>query len=143
MEINKIKQAAEIAKARTSDKRWLAAIDKAVDALTNGKWIVTELVNCHVITSASGETYKVTEKICQCGSYFYNRPCAHRAAVRLLKLAESLEEIGIRQPPPEASAIETAEAVATKAATSRITRSIERDRTGVQYVAVYCDDWAI
>jgi hypothetical protein len=123
-----LKQAAETAKAKTSDKRWINAIDKAVDALTNAKWIVTELANCHVITSASGETYKVTEKICQCKSFFYDRPCAHRAAVRLLTLAESIET-------------ETTPKVVS--CPPRITRSIERDRTGVKVVAVRCDGWLI
>jgi hypothetical protein len=43
MEINKIKKAAEIAKTRTNDKRWLAAIDKAVAGVESGWWIITEL----------------------------------------------------------------------------------------------------
>jgi hypothetical protein len=46
----------EPAKAKTNDQRWLNAIDKASDAILNGMWTVTELMNSCLITTASGET---------------------------------------------------------------------------------------
>jgi hypothetical protein len=114
----------ETAKAKAAgNKRWIAAIDKAADALLNGKWIVTELANCLVVTSASEKTYKVTEKICQCSSYFYNRPCAHRAGVRLVNLYNEVADKTTASP--------------------RVVRSTESDRTGVKCVVVRCDGWMI
>jgi len=89
MNINKAKFNEVVASAKAkagSNKRWVAAIDKAADAILDGKWVITELRNCLLITSASEKTYHVTENICQCESFFYNKPCAHRAAARLLSL---------------------------------------------------------
>lgn len=44
MNIQDIIEAVEIAKAKTNNKRWQAAIDKAVAGVQGG-WIVTELAN--------------------------------------------------------------------------------------------------
>jgi hypothetical protein len=41
--IQKFNEVAEAAKARTSDKRWQNAIDKAVAGVTSGWWVITEL----------------------------------------------------------------------------------------------------
>src|SRR5262245_48548679 len=88
MEINKIKQAAEIAKARTSDKRWLSAIDKAVAGAEH--WIVTELPTCLAITTESGKTY-FANGVCQCEAYKRSTACKHRALYRLTVIAAEIE----------------------------------------------------
>jgi hypothetical protein len=129
MEINKIKKAAEIAKSRTSDKRWLAAIDKAVAGVESGGWIITELQNCIVVTTEGGKTYRANEKHYHCESFFHDKPCKHRSLYRLLTLAESTET-------------EADQAPASRPA-PRIVRSVEQDFRGNRYKVVKCDGWAI
>ena len=104
MNINKIKAAAKIARTRTSDKRWLAAIDKAVAGIESGWWIVTELQNSLAITTETGKTY-FANGICQCEAYKNRMPCKHRALHRLNAIAEE-------------TAPDAVEVVATKGATS-------------------------
>src|SRR5262249_22679277 len=77
MEINKIKKAAEIAKTRTNDKRCVAAIDKAVAGVEDGKWIVTELAHCLAITTEFENTYRANDKRCQCESFFHDHARKH------------------------------------------------------------------
>jgi hypothetical protein len=89
MEINKIKQAAEIAKTRTSDKRWIAAIDKAVAGVENG-WIVTELAHGIMVTTEAG-TY-LANGACQCKAFAHGQACKHRALARLVEIASTIEE---------------------------------------------------
>jgi len=121
----KLNAAAEVAKAKTANKRWINAINAAVKGLTSGKWIVTELTNCLVITTETSEkTYRVTEKICQCESFFHDQPCRHRAAVHLLQMMETADKT-VSRPAP------------------RIVRSVESDRTGVKFAVVRCDGWMI
>jgi hypothetical protein len=91
MNIIKIKQAAEIAKARTSDKRWLAAIDKAVAGVESGWWIVTELATCLAITTETGKTYFANGE-CQCEAYRHSQACKHRSLYRLYAIAAEIEE---------------------------------------------------
>jgi hypothetical protein len=85
LEPKKFNETVNAAKAKTNNKRWLAAIDKAADALLNGKWIVTELFYCLVVTTESGKTYRANGH-CQCEAFFHNQPCRHRAAARLIDL---------------------------------------------------------
>ena len=89
--INNLKKAAEIAKSRTNDKRWLAAIDKAVAGVENGGWIVTELSNCLAITTETGNTY-FANGVCQCEAYQHSTACKHRACYRLYQIAAEIEE---------------------------------------------------
>src|SRR5215468_9130745 len=79
-----INAAAEIARARTNDRRWLNAIDKAVAGHSN--WIITELATCLAITTESGETY-FANGICQCKAYEFGQACRHRALYRLYAIA--------------------------------------------------------
>jgi hypothetical protein len=125
MEINNKAQFNKVvadAKAKAAgNKRWIAAIDKAADALLNGKWVVTELQHCYVFTTESGKTYRANG-VCQCDAFFHNQPCKHRAGARLLALY----------------------AEAVKAAAPRLTvRTVEQDRTGVKYAVTYYDGWSI
>src|SRR5262245_54827811 len=72
------------AKAKAAgNTRWLNAINKAVEGLRGG-WIVTELANCLLITTESGETYRANG-VCQCKAFSLNQPCKHRAAAQIVK----------------------------------------------------------
>ena len=74
------------AKAKAAgNKRWTNAIDKAADAITGGKWVITELSHCYAITTESGKTYFANGH-CQCEAFFRDQPCKHRAAARLLEI---------------------------------------------------------
>jgi hypothetical protein len=90
MDINKIKKAAEIAKSKTSDKRWIAAIDKAVAGVESGWWIVTELAHGVAVTTECGNTYFANGS-CQCKAFTNGQPCKHRALARLVEIASTIE----------------------------------------------------
>jgi hypothetical protein len=125
MTINKAKfeRVVQEAKAKTDNKRWIAAIEKAADAILNGKWVVTQLFHCWVFTTQSGKTYRANG-VCQCEAFFRDQPCKHRAGARLLNLYQEMEAAPVAAP--------------------RITRGVERDpRNGVKVVAVRCDGWLI
>src|SRR6516225_8068210 len=79
----------ETAKAKVTDKRWINAIDRAVDGLKGG-WIITELANSVAITTESGKTY-FANGTCQCKAYELGQPCKHRALARLLDLYHEAE----------------------------------------------------
>lgn len=86
MNITNIKQAAEIAKSRTSDKRWVAAINKAVAGVEGG-WIVTELHHGIMVTTENG-TYHANGS-CQCKAFTLGQACKHRALARLIEIANN------------------------------------------------------
>src|SRR5262245_6498 len=117
MTIQQIKEAAEIAKPKTNDRRWLAAIDKAVAGVESGGWIITELTHCLVITTETGKTCFANEKHCQCEAFFHGQPCKHRALARLLNLYS------------EASPVQTPVLARTAAAPRqpRVIRSVEQN----------------
>jgi hypothetical protein len=85
IDIQKFKATAEAAKAKTTDKRWRAAIDKAVAGVESGWWVITELADCVAITTETGETYFANGR-CQCEAFRRNQPCKHRTAARLIEL---------------------------------------------------------
>jgi hypothetical protein len=108
LNIQKFKAIAEAAKARTNDKRWHNAIDKAVAGVESGWWVITELYDGVIVTTETGATYHANGS-CQCRAYELGQPCKHRALARLLDIynespACSIEHAG-------------SEPVATKAAT--------------------------
>src|SRR5215813_15331383 len=80
------------AKTKTSDPRWLSAIDKAVAGVTSGWWIITELADCVAVTTESGKTYFANGS-CQCKAYELGQPCKHRALARLLDLYHEEENV--------------------------------------------------
>lgn len=90
MNINKIKQAAEIAKSKTSDKRWIAAIDKAVAGVENGGWIVTYETHGIMVTTENG-TYRANG-VCQCKAFAAGQACKHRALARLVEIADEIKD---------------------------------------------------
>jgi hypothetical protein len=110
MKINKIKQAAEIAKSRTNDRRWLSAIDKAVAGVESGWWLVTELHDGIMVTTETGQTYHANGS-CQCRAFELGQPCKHRALARLVEIASEIEETA------SGAVSAPAEVVATKGAT--------------------------
>src|SRR5688572_11379983 len=118
---SKLTAAAETAKSKTTDRRWIAAIDRAVSGLSGGKWIVTELSYTIAVTTESEKTY-FAGQTCQCVAYNQGMPCKHRAAARLIDLYNAAPT---SEPKPEP--------------TARVTRSIEQDRTGAKHVVVRCD----
>jgi hypothetical protein len=124
----------EAAKARTNDKRWRNAIDKAQAGVVSGWWIITELHDGLMVTTETGQTYRVNGH-CSCRAAELGQPCKHIALRRLLDLYHETETAPASEP------------VATKAATTprapRIVRSVERDHTGARFHVTYCDNWAI
>jgi len=92
MTINQAKfnQVVADAKSKTSDKRWLSAIDKAQAGIISGWWVVTELHDSVAITTEGGKTYFANGK-CQCKAYELGQPCKHRALYRLLSLYNEME----------------------------------------------------
>jgi hypothetical protein len=75
MEINKAKFERVVKEAKVvGNKRWENAIDKAADAILNGKWIITELQHCIAVTTESGQTYRANNKHCQCEAFFRAYP---------------------------------------------------------------------
>jgi SWIM zinc finger len=119
-----------IAKSKTSDRRWLNAIDRAAAALTSNCWIVTELADAIAVTTESGRTY-FANGTCQCKAFELGQPCKHRAAARLIEMYNAAPASKPVRP-----------AVAPRE--PRITRSIERDVvTGTRVKVVLCDGWAI
>lgn len=82
---SKLAAVAETAKSKTNDRRWVTAIDRAVEGLTGGKWVVTELTYSVAITTESGQTY-FANGVCQCRAYRNGQPCKHRAAARLVEI---------------------------------------------------------
>jgi hypothetical protein len=89
----KLEAIAKEAKAKTNDRRWHAAIDRAVDALVNNKWIITELFHCIAVTTESGKTYRANGH-CQCEAFFRDQPCKHRAAARLIAIYNETPDDG-------------------------------------------------
>lgn len=85
MTLNQAQFAAVVktAKTRTTDKRWIAAIDNAVAGVVSGWWIVTELHDGILVTTERGETYHANGA-CQCEAFRRNQPCKHRALARLI-----------------------------------------------------------
>jgi hypothetical protein len=74
MQINRAKfdRVVKEAKAKTTDRRWMNAIEKVADAIINDKWIITELQHCIVVTTESGKTYRANGH-CQCEAFFRAR----------------------------------------------------------------------
>src|SRR5262245_25015339 len=131
MEINiqRLKAVAEAAKAKTNDKRWQAAIDKAIAGVVSGWWVITELADGVMLTTECGHTYHANGA-CQCRAYELGQPCKHRALARLIELYN--------------------EETAHKAVSSpRVVRSVERNynpktgKIGRRFEVVTIDGWTI
>jgi hypothetical protein len=126
----KLAAVVEIAKSKTSDRRWLNAIDRAAAALISNSWIVTELADSIAVTTESGQTY-FANGACQCKAFELGQACKHRAAARLIELYEATPATEPTRP-------------ASAPREPRIVRSIERDVvTGDRVKVVLCDGWAI
>jgi hypothetical protein len=131
MAINII-EAAKVAKAKTNDKRWQNAIDKAVAGVTSGQWIVTELHDGIMVTTDSGETYRVNGH-CTCRAAQLGQPCKHIALRRLLEIAATETA-----PEPKVEA-----KLAPVRVPSRITKSIEQNHNGQRLNVYRVDGWSI
>src|SRR5262249_33966017 len=91
---DKLQRVASAAKARTTNKRWQAAIDKAVAGLLGG-WIVTELQHSVAITTDGG-TYFANGS-CQCKAFALGMPCKHRAAARLIEIYNETVDVAVSE----------------------------------------------
>lgn len=149
--IQKFRQVAETAKSRTNDRRWQAAIDKAVAGVESGWWVISELADCVAVTTETGKTY-FSNGVCQCEAFKQGQACKHRALYRLLAIYHEAEKE--TAPAPAVSTASTTSCGQTAAGelkkaqdvvvrAPRIVRSVERDRTGARYPVTYCDGWAI
>ena len=90
MNQTQITAAASIARARTNNKLWLSAIDRAVSE--SPAWVVTEHHDHILITSNSGETYRVNGH-CSCRAGVLGKPCKHLAYRRLAEIANDLPQV--------------------------------------------------
>jgi hypothetical protein len=129
MNIQNIIKAAEMAKTKTTDSRWLNAINRAVEAVSTNAWIVTELHASLLITSDSGETYRVNGT-CDCRAGQLGQPCKHLALRRLMMRADEMETT-------------PAEAPAPVRVPSRVTRSTEQNQNGHRLTVYRVDGWSI
>jgi hypothetical protein len=89
MQINPLKlaHAVETAKSKTTDRYWLAAIDRASACLRSG-WIYTEHTD-HILITTDGGTYTVNG-VCNCkAAQNGDSKCKHRAAKRLIEMMET------------------------------------------------------
>src|SRR5262245_15022471 len=89
--IQKFNEVAKAAKAKTNNKRWIAAIDKAVAGVISGWWVITELADCVAVTTETSKT-SFANGVCQCESFKNGQPCKHRALYRLIDLYNEKEQ---------------------------------------------------
>src|SRR5262245_37513424 len=83
----KFNQVVSDAKAKTSDPRWLRAIERAAAAIISGEMIVTTLTDGALVTTANG-TYAANGH-CNCeAARKGHTQCKHRAAARLMDIYE-------------------------------------------------------
>jgi hypothetical protein len=127
------------AKAQTTNKRWLAAIDKAVAGVVSGWWIITELADCVAVTTETGKTY-FANGVCQCEAFKNGQPCKHRALARLLDLYNE-GEIAQTSVPANSSSPCTIPPVTPHQ--PRVVRSVEQDFAHRYVQVVRCEGWAI
>jgi hypothetical protein len=80
-----LKKVALEAKSKTSDKRWLNAIDAALAGVISGWWIISELFDSVLITTETGKSYHANGR-CQCEAFKRGTACKHRALFRLIQL---------------------------------------------------------
>ena len=84
----KFNEVVEAAKAKTSDPKWIRAIEKAAKLILSGELIVTTLHNGALVTSSNG-TYAANGH-CNCeAARKGHTQCYHRAAARLMDLYET------------------------------------------------------
>jgi hypothetical protein len=78
----------EAAKAKTTDAKWLRAIERAAKAILSGEMIVTTLAHGALVTTANG-TYAANGH-CNCeAARRGHTQCYHRAAARLIDIYET------------------------------------------------------
>jgi hypothetical protein len=83
--IAKLETIITTAKSKTTDARWIRAIDKAGEKLASGQLYVTLLNGYALVTSENG-TYHVNGH-CDCPARVAH--CYHRCAVRLIEMMEA------------------------------------------------------
>jgi len=110
------------AKSKTSNLRWLRAIDRAAEGILSGELIVTTLFDGALVTSPNGSYY--SNGSCACKAFKHgHRECRHRAAGRLMELYEEAKGSGVARP----------------LTAPRITRSVNYPSVGAMWFAGVCD----
>jgi len=88
MNTEKFNEVVASAKAKTTDAKWLRAIEKAAKAILSGELIVTTLAHGALVSSSNG-TYAANGH-CSCeAARRGHKECYHRAAARLMDLYET------------------------------------------------------
>lgn len=88
LDITKLTAIAENAKSKTSNPRWIAAIEKASTGILSGELIVTTLFDGALVTSENGSY--LANGNCGCKAFQYgHKECKHRAAARLWERYET------------------------------------------------------
>jgi hypothetical protein len=83
-------QAIETAKSKTTDRRWINAINKAGEKLSKGELFVTLLSDDTALVTSENGSYRVNGH-CQCKAAQNDDPkCYHRAAKRLVEMMEAV-----------------------------------------------------
>jgi hypothetical protein len=83
LDTNKFNSVVEAARAKTSDPKWLRAIERAAKGILSGELIVTTLAHGALITTPRG-TYSANGH-CNCeAARRGHTQCYHRAAARLM-----------------------------------------------------------
>ena len=78
IDTNRLTAIVETAKAKTTDSRWINAIDKAYEQLATNPYI--DIDGDGLLIAGGSDIYHANGS-CQCDAYKYRRPCWHRAAV--------------------------------------------------------------
>lgn len=143
LDTQKFNSVAEAAKAKTNDKRWKNAIDKAQAGVVSGWWIITELHDGLMVTTETGQTYRVNGH-CSCRAAVLGQPCKHIALRRLLDLYNALQTPTLaRESDKSDKPMATAATSVASVRVPTITRSVEQDARGNKYVVVRCDAWMV
>jgi hypothetical protein len=89
--IQKFNQIVEAAKAKTTDAKWLRAIEKAAAGILDGSLIVTVLAHGALVTGKNGSHHANGACDCQAARNGHTQ-CYHRAAARLMHNYETAPE---------------------------------------------------
>jgi hypothetical protein len=90
-----------------SDQRWLNAIERAAQELTDNPYIARQ-DNHLLIGSPSGEIYEANGQ-CQCTAYLVGIPCWHRAAARLVRRHDEAQQRQAQRPAYDRAVAEMSE----------------------------------
>ena len=92
--LDQLVAAVDTARATTTDRRWLNALDSGYSWLLEQEQVTFDAARHELtFTSESGQTYHANG-VCGCTAYQQGNPCRHRAAARILRRALELGAAG-------------------------------------------------